>query len=765
MIYDKSKHDLGVLRQDGVTKVGFMLVKKNNQPQYAVFDDEYLAQQFFTGTPGYGSLPAEKEIAMRQDDWRSGFGLNVYDAADPKRYLSSRGMDLRFRGMAIPGSKPIALEKSTMVTTPNLPNNTMEADSDWLNGVGTHQRSNTQARTDTYSWQINAIVNSYACQNILDFVPGGTYTVNSWYTSNGEGRGYIAIHDGVNISQGVERGGAIGTWEQSAVTKKLADEATRFQIMLYNGKDASELGYFDDAQIVNTDYGYGPTNCFTEHNDKLYMNFGTLLSKLNNAGNGFTLLRGFATNITALEPFVDDNLHIGIGTINCGFYMNTGEAFTQYGAGVNTFQFLQRVDAASPTMWGNDSQFQIRSTTTPINANSWSGVTNVDSSYHNITDLLSRAGALFIMKEDMPYYLDSSGNVQSDLAPKLRALTKSTSGKGAYTDGEKIWIPAGEQALLEIESDGTLTWRNPSDFCTNLPEFNGRVCAVTADDRYLYIVLDNGDVVYVFAGRDETIDGSTQWVWHPIAEVPISGCETAFVTSIPDKRLFISSTNGSEPLYYMKLTGYGDVLTDANRNFATNVDFETPYLHGNFKDSKKAFPELSILLGHAYNANRFYSAYYKTLTNTTYSLIANYTGSTSSMYQTNYLPFTPSDYMIRLKFVANTDDTNEAPILLNHKLKGLLYPERRGIIACSLKCADQIPLKDGTVDDSYDDTLATLDEMLTATWPITLYDIDGNTKYVKPLPQSGPRWTALRDEKGRGQERVYNLLLQEIELG
>lgn len=754
MIYDKSKHDIGVLRQDGVTKVGFMLVKKNNQPAYGVFDDEYLAQQFFTGTPGYGSLPAEKEIAMRQDDWRSGFGLNVYDAADPKRYFSSHGMDLRFRGMAIPGPKPTAVTLPAYVSlAANFVNLGFELDSDWTTGL----RSSDRSHGGTYSWKVFPTQTAYQlAKNWTTEFQSNIFTGGMWLWSREANTSRIYISEGTANATFSTNHVGDSTWKYLSVTHLVSANANnlRLTFQYMGGTNA----YMDDCEFGSPIRGR--IQAHAEYNDELLIGCGGVLANV--SGSTLGHIHSSASNITALEVHPDDNLYIACNTNNFCRYMD----LSYKASAVNEkFDLLETVHTANPTLWASIDHFRIKSAAEPSNSLAWSTPTNVDSSYHNITDLLSRAGALYIMKEDKPYYLDSVGAVQSDLAPKLEALTKSTSGKGAYTDGEKIWIPAGEQALLEVASDGTLTWRNPSDFCTNLPEFNGRVCAVTADDRYLFIVVDNGDVVYVFAGREETIDGSTSWVWHPIAEVPISGCETAFVSSIPDKRLWLSSTNTSEPLYYIKLTGYGDVLTDANRSFATNVDFETAYLHGAFKDSKKAFPELSVLLGHAYNTNRFYSAYYKTLTNTTYSLIANYTGSASSMYQTNYLPLSPSDYMARLKFVVNTDDTNEAPILLNYKLKGLLYPERRAIIACSLKCANRIPLKDGTVDDSYDDAVATLDEMLTATWPITLYDIDGNTKYVKPLPQSGPRWTALRDERGRETERQYNLLLMEIDLG
>ncbi len=112
--YVKNKHDLGFLRTDGTTQVGLRLARdKNGSPIYKSYDDEYLAQQFYSGTPGYGNLPPEKELSIRQDDWRSGFGLEVFDSNDPKRYFSSIGMDGRYKGMFVAG--PI----STAVTRPS----------------------------------------------------------------------------------------------------------------------------------------------------------------------------------------------------------------------------------------------------------------------------------------------------------------------------------------------------------------------------------------------------------------------------------------------------------------------------------------------------------------------------------------------------------------------------------------------------------------------------------------------------------------------
>ncbi len=123
--YSSEKHDIGILRTDGTTKAGLMLVRdKNNVPIYAEYDDEYLPDQK-TETPGYDNLPVEKELALVSNDWRAGFGLETFDSTDPTRYYSSYNADLRFRGMGFLGPKATTVTEPT-VTTLTIVNADME---------------------------------------------------------------------------------------------------------------------------------------------------------------------------------------------------------------------------------------------------------------------------------------------------------------------------------------------------------------------------------------------------------------------------------------------------------------------------------------------------------------------------------------------------------------------------------------------------------------------------------------------------------------
>src|SRR3990167_8722392 len=146
------KFDIGMLRADGTTKVGLMLRKGRNEiPAWQVFDDEYLAQQFFSDDPGYGALPAEKELAIIRDDWRAGLGLEIYDATDPRRYHKST-MDMRFRGMGIAGWKSSTVTLPTGASSSaSLANTDFELSASWTNG----SRSGIEFHGGTYSWFVS----------------------------------------------------------------------------------------------------------------------------------------------------------------------------------------------------------------------------------------------------------------------------------------------------------------------------------------------------------------------------------------------------------------------------------------------------------------------------------------------------------------------------------------------------------------------------------------------------------------------------------
>lgn len=783
----KSHHDIGITNVGsagaGTDVIGMMLAEREDgTPAYEEYDGSFLASQFFTGVPSQDYTNPEEELIISQDDWRSGFGLETYDPRDTKRYFSSIGCDARFRGMMMAGPTPtVALQWRNLILNYGLESWASAVDcNNWTEvkgGTSSIDREATQVHSGTYSAKLTSAGDGsvYLAQSISfdNSLRSLEVTATCWAKTSTANLIYIEIADAVSGDTSAKHTGG-GAWEQLTVTYTLNAGATEFTINLVGAAAVAGFGYVDDVEVLTP---AGVTTVHEEFNDLLYYNVGQFLFKMNASGV-HSFIKTMPATITSMVAMTVGGvayLFIALGTSTDYQYMVAAETFTTSNAAVKQFQFFCLVHTTAPTMYGNDSVNTIRSTVDPLNAGTaWSNpATTVGSSFHAITEMFQKSGALYIPKEDMIYYLDSTGAVQNDLAPRLQALTSSTSGKNAMTDGQIIMYPAGSQGLLEIDTattSATLTWRNPSDYCTNLSDFVGRVQALGYDETYWFAIVDNSTKVEVLAGRLESVDGSTSWVWHPIAEITMTNCGTAWVSSIYQKRLWISSSTHGENLYYIPLpTGYGDMQSDANRKFKTGTTFETSWLHGNFRADNKAWIKLTLTMGHTFNAGRYFTVAYKELGGA-YVSIGNFTGSATSMVQSRFIDVTnkPFSSMIRLRFTAVTDDTDYTPVLTNYDARAILYPKPRRIIHCVVRCAQEVLRKDKNIDKGMYGTIkATLDNARSnAVWPVSIRDIDGSTVNVKflPVPRDLKRLMITRKEEKRVQERHYHILLMEVPL-
>ncbi len=786
----KERHDIAITNIGtdgaGTDLIGMMLVKdpKTKAPLWRVLDGKSLADQFFTGVPSQEYTDPEQEILLSQSDWRSGFGLEIHDINDAKRYFESYGMDLRFRGGAILSNGVTALTKpTTMIPCVRDPELDIWTDANTLTywtkaGAGVLDREATEKYSGSYSAKTTGIVN--LVQNVVDWaitMRGVVFTFTCWVKTSTANHVRIAIADvdGTNYSS-YHTGG--GGWKQLTATRTVGANATACNFYLF-AEQALFTAYFDLVNIsatVTDTSGQGIVVAFAEFNSNLYCAMGKLLCKLNTTtGASLTPVRQFAATITDLEPFTDNKLYIGQGLSEPCWYMDTGETCTQSNAVVNKFNFFKAVHSATPTMWGSDSAYTLRSTVAPANGGTaWSSQTTVGSSGYDITALVTKSGALYIMKEDMPYYLNSAGAVQNDLAPELQTCTATTSGKNAKVWRNKVYIPAGTQALLE--TDGTTnTFINPGDYCTNSAIHSGRVQALAYDETFLFAAMFSVDHVYILTGREETIDGATAWHWHDYQNTSQTSVECMFVSTVYQKRLYITSSTASEAILYLPLpTGYANLTADSNRAFATGGNFITPFVHGQFQNTNKAFIKLTVTLGHAYDANIYISAAYEKLGDSSWTSIGNLVGTSANRVASAFIPVDgssnkPVSTMMRFKFTGVTNDTTKTPILVQYTVQAILYPTIKTLYFCSIDCREDITTKQGVIDrNMYDTIITTLDNARNPAiaWPISIRDIDGNTKTVKflPLPQSTERYVITRDEQGREMERVYNLLMEEVTL-
>jgi len=749
--------------------IGFTCIPdpQTKAPFYKELDGQYLVDLFYNSQADQTAKNPQEELPIILSDYRSGFGMDIQDYNYTKRYFSSCGVDLRFKDRAILSYGPSPLTYPTDVVY----NADMEDNRDWTNGA----QSGVQKQAGSYSWAVTT-----GAADATQSLPWSdtykscefTFTAYLWASGVAGVGARIGIFDGVDYTWSTKNDGD-SDWDNETVSKTLA--ATASELTLVFDNESGATAYMDTVTItgttVHTLLEDRSTKAFCDFGGHIYVAVGRDLCKIDGSTGAFTWVKDMPVTITDLEPMTiggTDSLFIAQGLANPYHYM-TGSAFAESNAVNPNYQYFEVVYTTAATMYGNDTNSTIRSTINPLNGGTaWSDVTQIDNDAWDILDLSSKSGALYIRKEDKPYYLNSSGGVENDLAPETLTLAANTQDRAWIIWNNENFYACGTSSFIRIGT--TNEWISPSDYCTNQSAFTGRIFAVAADNRYIFIATDDGASVEIMCGRDEEVDDDTSWVWHPYQKITMTGVEVMHTTSIYRKRLYIASDTAGESIQYIPLpVSYGNIEGDTYRNFpisATAYYFETPYLHGRFKADTKGWIKVTSTLGHDYDAAIYWTIQYKKLQDSSYTNIGNLVGTATDRTHTLYLPVdassnNPVSTMMRFKLIGVTDDTDKTPILLNLDIRAVLYPARKDIIWAKVKVAKEMVTMGGKQVDKYAKTKACLEKCRDATYPIAMTDMDGNSTQVRfmELPQSLPWKDPMTDEAKRDRDYVFNCLM------
>jgi hypothetical protein len=857
MPYNINKHDFGILRTSGA-KVGLMVNRdKSNKllaNSYVVDDEPYLVEQITTSGSGYSSLNPIKEIALIEDDFSAGGGLEFQDGSRAHMYHESFGMDCRFKGSMLPG------QAATTVAATQIGNQLVVVDGGletWSDAATltswtfTHSstsslvREGTTKEEGTYSAKMITLDSSWTqiAQTVAtwnDIYIGSTITVTARLKFSANDVNFSAELSATSNATVTTATAdpATTAWQTLTVTHTIPAGANQLIISVkgINVDGADDFSLYVDNIILNCPIA-GNVGNFTNFNDKIYYSNGGFLF---NSDSATTPVKGFPASITSLTPF-GSHLFIGQGadlstltngtgtftsspiympvgttTVVCSvngtctvvlpsgyyatvtsgtgavtgsplsigsgtstltviagnftvaittskpyYYMDTTETFT---ASTVTNNAAQQFAVVGTTLWKSSLPNIINSNSDGTNGGAaWSGATVVDSVSNNITSLLAYDGALNIFKEDRPYYLDSTGAVKIWTDATL-PLTTSTSGSLSYNWNGNTYSVHGGNNLLE-NADGSFQWLSPINYFANASNFCGNIVGITGDNRYLYIAVDDSTKVHVLAGREETNDNGTQWIWHPFSYITLGTCTSIFCSNVTDERIWIGSSNS---VYYLD----NDITTSSlpSKTFTNSGYMTTPWYHLNFKGDNKAFIKLTLLseyLGQTVG-DIIYShcyIYYKKLTDTDWTFIDTFI---SSPTQTAYIPVdgssvNPVSTYIKFKILLVKEALAfNLPKLHSFDLRAVLYPARRKIHRIIVRAGDGMLDKQGSYLDTPSKEIdATLEEAMNKTYPFTFYDMWGNTKTGKLLP-STPFKQVVAKENQRGFDTLYFLNIEEI---
>lgn len=786
------KYDCSFLDSNG-KEIGLMLTKdKNGKPSYNELYDDALSQQYFAESPGYAHLKPQLEIPAVQWDFSHGFGQEYMENAS--KYYTATNVDGRFKNMIISGPLPVAIALPTTypATSPDVTNGGFEIGgygnppTGWTVDAGTAvlgtafagAHSGDYAVTISPSGSDVIIHQDVAWDDSYQNVP---VTAEVWFQCAGAAGttlGKITIDDGVGTTSASQTSFSASIWYKTSVTRTLDANATRLRITITGDYVASNVAcYADDCKVYMAHVA--PPVKAVDFNDGLYFAMGSCIFKLNSAGDGFTFVANVyrpITDISVLTNFVA-NIDQPTLVICCGGteapyqYMNIGGAMTESTLSTGYAEFMSRVgDVPYKVVQPNEIKTAVSNNF--MNTGSWTDAIPVGDSSNDITaPVLDLNGTPIIFKEDMPYYLDGSGEVQR-LAPELISEKSSTSGKNAVVWQGCAYIPAGTQALYEYDgSTEALTDISPSKYITNSTDFDGQIVALAHDAQYLFAVIDNGTKIEVVAGRWESFeDEGTSWVWHPLSEITLAGCVYATTSTVYARRLWLLSTSTTDAVYYIPIPQqYGSITSDASYSFTSGGNIITSWHHLNFRSDKKAWVKITLTMSGT-TTNVYWRAYYQKLGDSSWTEINSAAKFKTSPTTTAYLPVDgssnkPSSPMMRFKFEPVTNSSSNTPVLLHYDVRAIWYPAVKKIIQCQIRIDDNIRDKQGNIDDTQ--TAATirtaLDELANPTicWPRTFYPpywlSATDTKYVKLLP---PQIVAVADERSSNNIIwAYNLAM------
>lgn len=749
MGWNLKQHDIGFLRADGSTTAGLMLATdKNGVPIYQVDEDQYLVNQVYSSVPDYGALNPIQEIALIQDSWEGGIGLDIEDRTKPHRYWYST-CDLRKQHRALAGLASTSPTLPTsIIKNEGLESWTGANPDNWTpTGTVTKESGAGNIHSGTYSAKLAGA--STIAQTMPTTYPGTSLIVKAWVKS--DGGAYITLNDGVGSTNGAAHTGG-GGWEQLSCTRAFNAAATTF-IMTVTGI-VGKIAYVDDCscEIGGSAQAQGTTYKFIDFNDALYFISGSILYKIDSAGT-LTYHAGYDGVVfkDLCVRTIAGTSYLFITTSNNAYiYMTsaTVDTITVSTLANNLCTFLAEVGT---TLWLAKLPNELRSNTSGLEAGAaWSGITYVGTADKNITALVVYDGALYVIKEDRPYYLTSAGAVE--ILTDMTTTTQDTvAGTNSIVWQGKLYMPYGASLLEYDIASGEFAWRSPQLNTNAVINYNDALSALCIDDNYLYATMKySGADNYILAGREEVIEGVNQWVWHPIYEGNSLITYSSIVSKVYAKRLYIGGASGA--VTYLTFDSY-----------LTGTYFDTQWLHADFKGDNKAFIKLTLTMQDT-TANVYWSASYKKWADSSWTSIGDFKTSPSTP---KYIPVDASankavSRYIQFRFTATTNSTASTPVLKSFDCRAVLYPARRKLIKCVVRGADDIVDRLGRKLEANATLIDTIiQEVADATYPVTFYDPWGTTKTIKLLPQK-PFYQIIKQEHGRNAERHYYLNLQEI---
>ncbi len=694
-------------------KYGLTLARdtRTNELLYIMQDTKKVSPMYATARQSYANLDPEREVVTDMEYFHGGFGLEDYE--ENYRYYETVNADARRKGRVVLGPS------STAVTLPSTPTPIMIT----INDPSFESWTSTTALT---YWTIesgtitkedgtnlapyhNRFCGRRATNGLIyqDVTWSATFQSQEFtaaaylYGAGGGNDIRINIDDGKSTTSSAWYG--IAAWALKTVTKTLAADATRLRVEIEFGADA----YFDMAGVYPTSGQHrGQVHAFADYNSNLYIAVGGSLLKYN--GSTLSHIKSFTYPITSMGVY-GDYLYIGqMGDMY--WYMDTSETCTQASGADDKFDYCQTIGSTFYVVRLPNSYDT--STAPPA----FAGATALGNKNVSLTGIVRHPSTVRLLKEDGLW------STTAQLTPLLEQDRVTDGCKNSIAWGDKVYLKTGVSSLWEFDdSDDTLASISPSDYISNSAYIDD-IQALVGDQSYLYAIQDYSTKVNLFAGRYETIDNSTDWRWHPIAQITSADVTAAHISSVGAKKLWYGTVTPTLG-YFAHPTQFGDVDSDSNYTFASSGTLTTAWIDCNFPDDEKNWYSLDVH-GSNLSATQYISISYQLQGRTDWELLG--VCDIVAPFRLLYFPEDVHSKKIRIKVTLATGDTATSPVLEKLFLYSQIRPEKRKEFTFTALLSNVVDRVDGFPQnmnvEGFKKKLLALDKKEK---PIILYDIDG----------------------------------------
>ena len=586
----------------------YMLRQKGDTKDFLVTDAPLTPQTLITESASPTNIQPEREIQISQVDWRKGFQDLMLE--DERKYNESENCDARMKGeVTLSPKKLSAISLGTTPTVPvltdgeldvwidanNLTNWTEDiigTPSDWFRRDDSvrHTASGYSAKfgAATSHWEAyDSFIYQeiYSEGNLPASLRGKQIQVSMWARgTDADTRLKFEVTDGEETTDSGDIITQATTWQQGSVIHTFGASATQLKITIYfSTYNDGDYVWTDD---VTVDYYpiYGAISDQVEFGDDIVVASGNSL--FNIASGSAVFLQNFPKTITDLCVF-ENRLYIAQGWGYDYFYTSDLSTFTAFTDAAIHPKYFANIGGG--VMICSDSNNTVKSSANPINGGTaWSTAYTVGSDDWDITGLVDHEDTWFVRKEDNVYYL--SGSDVYPLIPELASEASTTYTYGLYYWKGCLYIGSGVNSFYEYDvSSGVVTTLSPVKYAPGDANYDEELLALCGDETYLYIVVDNGSDLKILAGRWETVEGDTDWRWHPLYDKTMNDITAMLISSNSgSKRLYVGTdtyTDGIIPFFVP--VGYSHPYTESGYECEASGDFITPWHRSNFPTESK----------------------------------------------------------------------------------------------------------------------------------------------------------------------------------